>query len=56
MSLVRLALRRPYTVFVLVVGAIAGALLAISKMPADVFPPLGVPTICSPIRPCCVGR
>ncbi|MHB1871328.1 MAG: efflux RND transporter permease subunit [Steroidobacteraceae bacterium] len=45
MSLVRLALRRPYTVFVLVVGAIAGALLAISKMPADVFPPLGVPTI-----------
>ncbi len=45
MSLVRLALRRPYTVFVLVVGAIAGAVLAIAKMPADVFPPLGVPTI-----------
>lgn len=45
MSLVRLALRRPYTVFVLVVGIIAGALLAISKMSADVFPPLGVPTI-----------
>ena len=45
MSLVRLALRRPYTVFVLVVGIVAGALLAISKMSADVFPPLGVPTI-----------
>ena len=45
MSLVRLALRRPYTVFVLVVGLLAGALLAISKMSADVFPPLGVPTI-----------
>ena len=45
MSLVRLALRRPYTIFVLVVGVIAGALLAINKMSADVFPPLGVPTI-----------
>ncbi|HWF99379.1 MAG TPA: efflux RND transporter permease subunit [Steroidobacteraceae bacterium] len=45
MSLVRLALRRPYTVFVLVVGIVAGAVLALSRMPADVFPPLGVPTI-----------
>jgi len=45
MSLVRLALRRPYTVFVLVVGIIAGAIFAVTKMSADVFPPLGVPTI-----------
>ncbi len=45
MSLVRLALRRPYTVLVGVAGIVAGALLALTKMPADVFPPLGVPTI-----------
>ncbi len=45
MSLVRLALRRPYTVFVLVFGVVAGAALALTRMAADVFPPLGVPTI-----------
>lgn len=45
MSLVQLALRRPYTVFVLVFGVVAGAVLALGRMPADVFPPLGVPTI-----------
>jgi multidrug efflux pump subunit AcrB len=45
MSLVRLALRRPYTVFVIVFGIAAGAALALTKMSADVFPPLGVPTI-----------
>lgn len=45
MSLVELALRRPYTVLVLVLGIAAGALLAMREMPADVFPPLGVPTI-----------
>lgn len=41
MSVVRTALRRPYTVLVLV----AEVLLAVRRMPADVFPPLGVPTI-----------
>src|SRR5262245_35075839 len=45
MNLVRLALRRPTTVLVLVVGAAASALLALSRMPRDVFPTLGVPTI-----------
>ena len=45
MSVVRTALRRPYTVLVLVLGIVAAALLAVRRMPADVFPPLGVPTI-----------
>lgn len=45
MSLVRLALRRPYTVFVLVIGIVLGAALALTRMPEDVFPALGVPTI-----------
>ena len=45
MSIVRTALRRPYTVLVLVLGIVAAALLAVRRMPADVFPPLGVPTI-----------
>ncbi|MGH8219559.1 MAG: efflux RND transporter permease subunit [Steroidobacteraceae bacterium] len=45
MSLVQLALRRPYTVFVLVVGIVFGAALALTRMPKDVFPALGVPTI-----------
>jgi multidrug efflux pump subunit AcrB len=45
MSLVQLALRRPYTVFVLVIGIVFGAALSLTRMPQDVFPPLGVPTI-----------
>jgi multidrug efflux pump subunit AcrB len=45
MNLVRLALRRPLTVLVLIVGVVAGAFLALGRMAQDIFPPLGVPTI-----------
>lgn len=45
MNLVQLALRRPYTVLVLVLGVLVGAVLGIRSMARDVFPPLGVPTI-----------
>jgi multidrug efflux pump subunit AcrB len=45
MSLVHFALRRPYSVLVLVLGLIVGAILGIRSMAKDVFPPLGVPTI-----------
>jgi len=38
-------LRRPLTVMVVVLAVVMGALLALRKMPRDVFPPLGVPTI-----------
>jgi multidrug efflux pump subunit AcrB len=45
MNLVRLALRRPFTVVVLVLAVALGAGFALVRMPRDVFPPLGVPTI-----------
>ena len=45
MKLVEFALRRPYTVLVLALGVIIGAVLAIREMARDIFPPLGVPTI-----------
>ncbi|HXS28386.1 MAG TPA: efflux RND transporter permease subunit [Steroidobacteraceae bacterium] len=45
MNLVHFALRRPYTVLVLVLGVVLGAVLGLREMPRDVFPPLGVPTI-----------
>jgi multidrug efflux pump subunit AcrB len=45
MNFVQLALRRPYTVLVVVLGVIIGAAIAIRSMARDVFPPLGVPTI-----------
>jgi len=45
MNLVRFALRRPFSVVVLIVGVVIGAVLALDKMARDVFPPLGVPTI-----------
>ncbi len=38
-------LRRPLTVIVVVLAIALGALLALKKMPRDVFPPLGIPTI-----------
>ena len=44
-NFVQFALRRPYTVLVLVLGVIGGAALGIRAMARDVFPPLGVPTI-----------
>ena len=45
MNLVQLALRRPYTVLVIVIGVVIAAALGIRSMARDVFPPLGVPTI-----------
>jgi multidrug efflux pump subunit AcrB len=45
MSLVQSALRRPFTVIVLVTAVVLGAVLALSRMPRDIFPTLGIPTI-----------
>ena len=45
MDLVRAALRRPITVLVLVLAVVLGASLAIERMPRDIFPTLGIPTI-----------
>jgi multidrug efflux pump subunit AcrB len=45
MNLVRAALRRPVTVLVLVLAVALGASLAIERMPRDIFPTLGIPTI-----------
>ncbi len=45
MNLVRAALRRPITVLVLVLAVVLGATLAIERMPRDIFPTLGIPTI-----------
>src|SRR5689334_21575317 len=45
MGLVQLALRRPYTVLVVVLGIIIGAVLGIRTMARDIFPSLGIHTI-----------
>src|SRR5258708_5945316 len=45
MNVVRLALRRPLTVVVLILGMVIGAILALDQMPRDILPPLGIPTI-----------
>src|SRR5438046_3852155 len=45
MTLVQVAMRRPLTVIVLVVGLMVGALLAVGAMPRDILPTLGIPTI-----------
>ena len=45
MSLVSFALRRPVTILVLVLAAILAAVLAALRMPRDIFPDLGVPTL-----------
>jgi len=45
MNLVTPSLRRPITVIVLVVAIAAGAVLALRRMPRDIFPTLGIPTI-----------
>jgi len=45
MNFVRMALRRPLTVMVAVVALILGAWVAVNRMPRDIFPPLGIPTI-----------
>src|SRR6202158_868168 len=45
MNLVSLALRRPVTVLVLVLATVLTGLLAIQRMPRDIFPDLGVPVL-----------
>src|SRR6266851_6746469 len=45
MNLVNPSLRRPFTVVVLVVAIVAAAVAALSRMPRDIFPSLGIPTI-----------
>src|SRR6266487_1285443 len=45
MNLVTPSLRRPITVIVLVVAIAAAAVLALRRMPRDIFPTLGIPTI-----------
>jgi multidrug efflux pump subunit AcrB len=44
-SLVQFALRRPLTVVVLIISLLMGSVLAMLRMPRDIFPTLGVPTI-----------
>lgn len=45
MSIVISALRRPLTLVVLIIGIMLAAVLAVQKMPRDIFPTLGIPTI-----------
>ncbi len=45
MNLVQIALRRPLTILVLIMGMALGAWLALQQMPRDIFPTLGIPTI-----------
>jgi multidrug efflux pump subunit AcrB len=45
MSLVQFALRRPFSIVVLIAGVVIGAVIGIQQMARDVFPSLGVPTI-----------
>lgn len=45
MNLVQFALRRPLTVVVLIVSVLMGSVLAMLRMPRDIFPTLGIPTI-----------
>jgi len=45
MNLVQSALRRPITVIVCVIAVLLGAALALQRMPRDIFPTLGIPTI-----------
>src|SRR5215510_6524620 len=45
MNLVQPAMRRPLTVIVLIIGVVLASLLALFRMPRDIFPTLGIPTI-----------
>src|SRR6202047_5054333 len=45
MNLVAFALRRPITILVLALAVMMTGLLAIERMPRDVFPNLGVPVL-----------
>src|ERR1041384_4298547 len=45
MNLVESALRRPFTVIVIVIAVVLAAVMALRRMPRDIFPTLGIPTI-----------
>src|SRR5438067_5982135 len=45
MNLVSFALRRPVTVVVMVIAAVLAGVLALGRMPRDIFPDLGVPVL-----------
>src|SRR5499427_1032214 len=45
MWLINTALRRPFTILVIVVGIALGSALAITRMPVDIFPNLNLPVI-----------
>src|SRR5688572_5771347 len=45
MNLVQVALRRPTTVVVIVAAVLLATALALQRMPRDIFPTLGIPTI-----------
>jgi multidrug efflux pump subunit AcrB len=45
MNLVSLALRRPLTIVVLVMAVVMTGILALQRMPRDIFPDLGVPVL-----------
>src|SRR5216117_4392814 len=45
MNLVQPALRRPFTIVVIVAGVALASILALRRMPRDIFPSLGIPTI-----------
>lgn len=45
MSLVKIAMQRPFMILVLVIATVLGAAVALRRMPRDIFPDMGVPTI-----------
>src|SRR5258708_20557167 len=45
MWLLRVALRRPLTIIVFVIGVALGSVLAVLRMPVDIFPNLNLPVV-----------
>jgi len=45
MWLINTALRRPFTILVAVIGVALGSILAVTRMPVDIFPNLNLPVI-----------
>jgi multidrug efflux pump subunit AcrB len=45
MWLINTALRRPFTILVAVIGVALGSVLAVTRMPVDIFPNLNLPVI-----------